>query len=123
LGTAAIREGAGRGPERLRDSTLGRRPVRAPARGAHGGGAPARRGSVSVRPFPLGATAEEWWEAGRLILRLGDARSWGTAKRRDFQNDALIALTARRHGATVVTANRGDFDLLSREIGVQVLPV
>jgi len=68
-------------------------------------------------------TAGDWWEAGRLILRLGDARSWGTAKRRDFQNDALIALTARRHGATVVSANRGDFDLLSREIGVRVLPV
>jgi predicted nucleic acid-binding protein len=68
-------------------------------------------------------TAEDWWEAGRLILRLGDARSWGTAKRRDFQNDALIALTARRHGATVVSANRGDFDLLSHETGVRVLPV
>jgi len=68
-------------------------------------------------------TAQDWWEAGRLILRLGDARSWGTAKRRDFQNDALIALTARRHGATVVTANRGDFDLLSHETGVRVLPV
>ena len=68
-------------------------------------------------------TAGDWWEAGRLILRLGDARSWGTAKRRDFQNDALIALTARRHGATVVSANRGDFDLLSRETGVRVLPV
>ena len=38
-------------------------------------------------------------------------------------SDALIALTARRHGATVVTANRGDFDLLSRETGVRVLPV
>jgi len=38
-------------------------------------------------------------------------------------SDALIALTARRHGATVVSANRGDFDLLSREIGVRVLPV
>ncbi len=62
-------------------------------------------------------------EAGRLNLRLGDVRSWGTAKRRDFQNDALIALTARRHGATVVTANRGDFDLLSHETGVRVLPV
>ena len=68
-------------------------------------------------------TAGDWWEAGRLILRLGDARSWGTAKRRDFQNDALIALTARRHGATVVTGNRGDFDLLSRETGVRVLPI
>ena len=68
-------------------------------------------------------SAGDWWEAGRLILRLGDARSWGTAKRRDFQNDALIALTARRHGATVVSANRGDFDLLSHETGVRVLPV
>ena len=68
-------------------------------------------------------TAGDWWEAGRLILRLGDARSWGTAKRRDFQDDALIALTARRHEATVVSANRGDFDLLSHETGVRVLPV
>lgn len=68
-------------------------------------------------------TAQDWWEAGRLILRLGDAGSWGTAKRRAFQNDVLIALTARRRGATVVTANWRDFDLLSREIGIRVLPV
>jgi predicted nucleic acid-binding protein len=68
-------------------------------------------------------TADDWWEAGRLILHLGDARSWGTAKRRDFQNDTLIALTARRHGATIVTANRSDFALLSRETGVRVLSI
>jgi predicted nucleic acid-binding protein len=68
-------------------------------------------------------TAADWWEAGRLIRRIGDAQSWDTSKRRDFQNDALIALTARRHRATVVTANRTDFDLLSREVGVAVLPV
>jgi predicted nucleic acid-binding protein len=66
-------------------------------------------------------TAEDWWTAGRLILTIGDARGWGRAKRRDCQNDALIALTARRHGATVVTANRGDFTLLARETGVAVL--
>ena len=68
-------------------------------------------------------TAADWWEAGRLIRRIGDAQSWDTNKRRDFQNDALIALTARRHGATVVTANRTDFDLLSRQVGVAVLPI
>ena len=68
-------------------------------------------------------TAVDWWEAGSLIRRIGDAQSWDTSKRRDFQNDALIALTARRHGATVVTANRTDFDLLSREVGVAVLPI
>jgi len=67
--------------------------------------------------------AEDWWEAGRLIRKIGDTRGWDAGKRRDFQNDALIALTARRHGATVVTANRADFDLLAREVGVRVLAI
>ncbi len=68
-------------------------------------------------------TAEDWWEAGGLIQRIGDARGWDRSKRRDFQNDALIALTARRYGATVVTANRTDFDPLARQLGVSVLGV
>jgi predicted nucleic acid-binding protein len=68
-------------------------------------------------------TAAEWWEAGRLIRKIGDARRWEKNKRRDFQNDALIALTARRHGATIVTADRTDFELLARELQVSVLPV
>jgi predicted nucleic acid-binding protein len=42
-------------------------------------------------------------------------------KRREFQNDALIALTARRYGATVVTANLSDFDLLARALRIHVL--
>ncbi|HSB72300.1 MAG TPA: PIN domain-containing protein [Candidatus Methylomirabilis sp.] len=68
-------------------------------------------------------TVEDWWEAGKLIRKVGDAQSWDKNKRRDFQNDALIALTARRHGATVVTANRADFELLTGEIGVSLFPV
>ncbi|MBI4587663.1 MAG: PIN domain-containing protein [Candidatus Rokubacteria bacterium] len=68
-------------------------------------------------------TAADWWEAGRLIRQIGDARGWDRNKRRDFQNDALIALTARRHGATIVTADRADFDLLAKEIRVSVIPV
>ena len=65
--------------------------------------------------------SSDWWETGKLIRELGDARDWDRSKRRDFQNDALIALTARRHGATVVTANRAEFELLSRETGVPIL--
>jgi len=64
--------------------------------------------------------AADWWEAGRLIRKIGDANGWEIAKRRDFQNDALIALTARRHGATVVTANRRDFELLAEELKIKV---
>lgn len=67
--------------------------------------------------------AAEWWEAGKLVREVGDRRHWETSKRREFQNDALIALTARRHGATVVTSNRVDFELLAEKTGIEVLRV
>ena len=66
---------------------------------------------------------QDWWEAGRLVREIGDAEDWEINKRREFQNDALIALTARRHGAAVVTANAGDFNLLSGKLGVRVVPL
>ena len=66
-------------------------------------------------------TAGDWWEAGRLVRKIGDAHGWGRHKRREFQNDALIALTARCHGAAVVTDNLSDFDLLAREVRIHVL--
>jgi predicted nucleic acid-binding protein len=66
-------------------------------------------------------TAADWWEAGRFVQVLGDRSGWDTAKRRDFQNDALIALTARRHGATVVTHNRRDFELLESAVAIDVV--
>ena len=66
-------------------------------------------------------TASDWWEAGGLIRTLGDAHEWDRSKRRDFQNDALIALTARARGATVVTANRADFELLGQTLRVPIL--
>jgi predicted nucleic acid-binding protein len=67
-------------------------------------------------------SAADWWEAGRLVRTIGDKQAWDTNKRRDFQNDALIALTARRHGATVVTANTSDFELLRSELRISVFP-
>jgi predicted nucleic acid-binding protein len=66
-------------------------------------------------------TPKDWWEAGQIIRSVGDAHDWDRSKRRDFQNDALIALTARGHGATVVTANRGDFEILGKRLGVPML--
>ena len=62
----------------------------------------------------------EWWEAGRLVRNIGDSEGWDINKRRDFQNDALIALTARSHGATVVTANSSDFELLRSELQISI---
>ena len=66
-------------------------------------------------------SAADWWEAGGLVRNIGDKQDWDIHKRRDFQNDALIALTARRHGATVVAANYSDFELLRSELRISVL--
>jgi predicted nucleic acid-binding protein len=76
-----------------------------------------------LAPDPWAPTAADWWEAAALIQKIGDAAGWENGKRRDFQNDALIALTARRHGATVVTSNRKDFELLSKRLAFSLLVV
>lgn len=65
----------------------------------------------------------DWWESGKIVREIGDAKGWEAHKRREFQNDTLIALTARRRGATVVTANRDDFELLAQRLGIRVLPL
>jgi predicted nucleic acid-binding protein len=56
-----------------------------------------------------------------LVRRIGDEHDWEITKRREFQNDALIACTARRHGALVVTRNREDFELLARRLGILIV--
>jgi predicted nucleic acid-binding protein len=76
-----------------------------------------------LAPHVWEPTAKDWWEAGQVILTVGDEHDWDGSKRRDFQNDTLIALTARAHAATVVTANRADFEILGRRLGVRVLAV
>lgn len=65
--------------------------------------------------------AADWWEAGLLVREVGDRQGWEVKKRREFQNDALIALTARRQGATVVTPNRTDFSLLRSRLNIGIL--
>jgi predicted nucleic acid-binding protein len=65
--------------------------------------------------------ADDWWEAGKIVREVGDRAGWETRKRREFQNDALIALTAKRHGATVVTGNREDFSLLRSGLKIAVI--
>jgi predicted nucleic acid-binding protein len=66
---------------------------------------------------------DDWWQAGLLIRKIGDSLNWDRRKRQEFQNDTLIVLTARRHGAAVVTANAVDFELLGKELKVPILGV
>lgn len=86
--------------------------------------APARRLVETLRrmaPVVWEPSADDWWTAAHLIQSIGDARHWEASKRREFQNDALIALTALRHGAHVVTSNASDYRLLERAMHVRVV--
>jgi predicted nucleic acid-binding protein len=62
----------------------------------------------------------DWWTAGKLVRDVGDDQGWDTRKRREFQNDVLIALTARGRGALLVTGNRADFRLLEHRLALHV---
>jgi predicted nucleic acid-binding protein len=66
-------------------------------------------------------SAADWREAGKLVRDVGDKQGWEINKRREFQNDALIALTARRFGATIVTTNFADFDLLRAPLKISLV--
>ena len=53
-----------------------------------------------------------WREAGILAGLLARLQRFGKSEQRKVLNDALIFLTARKHGCAVLTRNLSDFDLL-----------
>ena len=71
---------------------------------------------VKDAPTIWAPTTEDWLAAGRLVRTIGDAKGFDVHKRRELQNDCLIALTARRHGAIVLTADTADFRLISSRV-------
>ena len=54
----------------------------------------------------------EWIESGRIVNRIVAAKRYDIHKTRELHFDALIALTARRIGAYVITCNVDDFTTL-----------
>lgn len=54
-----------------------------------------------------------FYEAGNVLAKLG-AEGVSPAERRRLTNDVLIAVTAVRHGARVITSNVRDFAKIER---------
>ena len=52
----------------------------------------------------------EWAESGRIVRRLAAAKRYDSHKTREIHFDVLIALTARRIGALLITCNAADFE-------------
>ncbi len=62
----------------------------------------------------LTPTESNWLESGHLLEKIRADRGYMPEKLRDLHFDVLIALTARAHGARLITSNRADFELIKR---------
>jgi predicted nucleic acid-binding protein len=60
----------------------------------------------------LTPTEKNWLESGEILAKIHAARGFAPNKLRDLHFDVLIALTARSHGARLITTNRADFELI-----------
>ena len=60
----------------------------------------------------LTPTEKNWLESGQILAAIRADKGYESAKLRDLHFDLLIALTARSHGATLITSNRADFELI-----------
>jgi predicted nucleic acid-binding protein len=70
----------------------------------------------------LTPTRNNWLESGEILSRIRADHGFEPHKLRDLHFDVLIALTARSHGARLITTNRKDFELIGlyRQIMLEV---
>jgi predicted nucleic acid-binding protein len=67
-----------------------------------------------ARNYPiLTPTEKNWLESGELLADIRADQGFAPHKLRDLHFDVLIALTARSHGARLVTSNRTDFEMIN----------
>jgi predicted nucleic acid-binding protein len=71
------------------------------------------------RPI-LTPTEKNWLESGELLAEIRSNLGFKAEKLRDLHFDVLIALTARSHGARVITSNRVDFELIGSYLNFQL---
>jgi predicted nucleic acid-binding protein len=62
----------------------------------------------------LTPTTSNWLESGHILAKIRDDMGFEPHKLRDLHFDVLIALTARSHGARLITSNRADFELIRK---------
>lgn len=70
----------------------------------------------------LTPTQNNWLESGEILAGIRADHGFTPNKLRDLHFDVLIALTARVHGARLITTNQRDFELIHsyREFQLEV---
>jgi predicted nucleic acid-binding protein len=62
----------------------------------------------------LTPTQGNWLDSGQILAKIRSETGLTLEKLRSLHFDVLIALTARSHGALLITSNVGDFTLIQR---------
>ena len=65
-------------------------------------------------------TEKNWLESGQILGKIRADRGLTPDKLRDLHFDVLIDLTARSHGARLITSNRADFEIINNYRKVQL---
>ena len=60
----------------------------------------------------LTPTEKNWLESGQILSKIRIDKGYSPDKLRNLHFDILIALTARTHGARLITSNRRDFEMI-----------
>jgi predicted nucleic acid-binding protein len=68
----------------------------------------------------LTPTENNWRESGRLLGQIYADKGFLPDKLRDLHFDVLITLTARSHGARLITSDRADFEMINAYRKVQL---
>lgn len=62
----------------------------------------------------LTPTERNWLDSGQILGELYAEKGFTPDKLRDLHFDVLIALTARSHGARLITSDRADFEIIQK---------
>jgi predicted nucleic acid-binding protein len=68
----------------------------------------------------LTPTEGNWIESGQMLATIHAQHGFTADKLRDLHFDVLIALTARSHGARLITSSRADFEMIRRHCKFQL---
>ena len=68
----------------------------------------------------LTPTEKNWLESGQILGKIRAAPGFTPQKLRDLHFDVLIALTARSHGARLITSDRTDFQIINNYCKLQL---
>ncbi len=69
----------------------------------------------------IAPTEKEWIESGKIVCHLIAERGYDVNQTREIHFDVLIALTARRIGACLITCNSKDFTAIQKYVGFELI--